>query len=144
VVISECAVCALDKEMAIAEMIRVAIPGRFIGLHDICWREDTPNDLKVKLKEIENELPETLGGWKKLFSESGLENCSATDKSHLMSAWMKCNKQSLGFTGQLRIGMKVFQKWGIKGVKTIMETEKIFKSHFTRYGIIVGCKSAKN
>jgi len=144
VVISECAVCALDKEMAIAEMIRVAIPGRFIGLHDICWREDTPNDLKVKLKEIENELPETLGGWKKLFSESGLENCSATDKSHLMSAWMKCNKQSLGFTGQLRIGMKVFQKWGIKGVKTIMETEKIFKNHFTGDGIIVGCKSAKN
>ena len=144
VVISECAVCALDKEMAIAEMIRVATPGGFIGIHDICWKEDTPNDLKVRLKEIENESPETLGGWKKLFSESGLENCSATDKSHLMPAWMKSNKQSLGFTGQLRIGMKVFQKWGIKGVKTIMETEKIFKSPFTGYGIIVGCKSAKN
>ena len=144
VVISECAVCALDKEMAIAEMIRVATPGGFIGIHDICWKEDTPNDLKVRLKEIENESPETLEGWKKLFSESGLENCSATDKSYLMPAWMKSNKQSLGFTGQLRIGMKVFQKWGIKGVKTIMETEKIFENHFTGDGIIVGCKSAKN
>ncbi len=88
--------------------------------------------------------PKHLRNGKKLFSESGLENCSATDKSHLMLAWMKSNKQSLGFTGQLRIGMKVFQKWGIKGVKTIMETEKIFKSHFTGYGIIVGCKSTKN
>ena len=144
VVISECAVCALDKEMAIAEMIRVATPGGFIGIHDICWKEDTPNDLKVRLKEIENESPETLEEWKKLFSESGLENCSATDKSYLMPAWMKSNKQSLGFTGQLRIGMKVFQKWGIKGVKTIMETEKIFENHFTGDGIIVGCKSAKN
>ena len=57
---------------------------------------------------------------------------------------MKSSKQSLGITGQLRIGMKVFQKWGIKGVKTIMETEKIFKSHFTRYGIIVGRKPVKN
>ena len=88
VVIAECAVCALDKEMVIAEMIRVATPGGFIGIHDICWKEDTPNDLKVRLKEIENESPETLEGWKKLFSESGLENCSATDKSHLMPAWM--------------------------------------------------------
>jgi SAM-dependent methyltransferase len=144
VVIAECAVCALDKEMAIAEMIRVVTPGGFIGIHDICWKEDTPYDLKVRLKEIENESPETLEGWKKLFCDAGLENCSATDKSHLMPTWMKSSKQSLGFAGQLRIGIKVFQKWGITGVKTIMESEKIFKSPFTGYGIIVGRKPAKN
>ena len=144
VVIAECVVCALDKKIAIAEMIRVATPGGFIGIHDICWKEDTPNDLKVRLKEIENESPETLEGWKKLFSESGLENCSATDKSHLMPTWMKSNKQSLGFTGQLRIGMKVFQKWGIKGIKTILESERIFKSPYIGYGIIVGRKSIKD
>ena len=144
VVIAECVVCALDKKIAIAEMIRVATPGGFIGIHDICWKEDTPNDLKVRLKEIENESPETLEGWKKLFSESGLENCSATDKSHLMPAWMKSNKQSLGFTGQLRIGMKVFQKWGIKGIKTILESERIFQSQYTGYDIIVGRKPIKD
>ena len=94
VVISECALCALDKEMAIAEMIRVATPGGFIGIHDICWKEDTPNDLKVRLKEIENESSETLVGWKKLFSDNGLENCSVTDKSHLMSVWMESNKKT--------------------------------------------------
>ena len=110
VVIAECVVCALNKEMAIAEMIRVLIPGGFIGIHDICWKEDTPNDLKVRLKAIENESPETLVGWKKLFSDNGLENCSVTDKSHLMSVWMESNKKNLGFTGQLRIGMKVFKK----------------------------------
>ena len=144
VVIAECAVCAFDKERSIAEMIRVVTPGGFIGIHDICWKEDTPNDLKVRLKEIENESLETLEGWKKLFSDAGLINCSATDKSHLMQNWMKNSKQSLGFAGQLRIGIKVFQKWGITGVKTIMETEKIFKSPFTGYGIIVGRKPAKN
>ena len=98
----------------------------------------------MRLKEIENESPETLEGWKKLFCNAGLENCSATDKSHLMPTWMKSSKQSLGFSGQLRIGIKVFQKWGITGVKTIMESEKIFKSPFTGYGIIVGRKPAKN
>ena len=58
--------------MAIAEMIRVVTPGGLIGIHDICWKEDTPNDLKVRLKEIENESPETLEGWKKLFSDARL------------------------------------------------------------------------
>ena len=81
---------------------------------------------------------------KKLFSDAGLVNCSAIDKSHLMQTWMKNSKQSLGFAGQLRIGIKVFQKWGITGVKTIMESEKIFKIPFTGYGIIVGRKPAKN
>ena len=57
-VISECVVCALNKEMAIAEMIRILTPGGFIGIHDIFWKEDTPNDLKVRLKAIENESPE--------------------------------------------------------------------------------------
>ena len=94
VVIAECVVCALNKEMEIAEMIRVLIPGGFIGIHDICWKEDTPNDLKVRLKAIENESPETLVGWKKLFSDNGLENCSVTDKSHLMSVRMESNKKT--------------------------------------------------
>ena len=88
--------------------------------------------------------PKHLRDGKKIFSESGLENCSATDKSHLMPAWMKSNKQSLGFTGQLRIGMKVFQKWGIKGVNTILESERIFKSPYIGYGIIVGRKPIKD
>ena len=57
---------------------------------------------------------------------------------------MKNSKQSLGFAGQLRIGITIFQKWGIIGVKTIMGTEKIFNSPFTGYGIIVGRKPAKN
>ncbi len=48
VVIAECVVCALNKEMEIAEMIRVLTPGGFIGIYDICWKEDTPNDLKVR------------------------------------------------------------------------------------------------
>jgi hypothetical protein len=40
--------------------------------------------------------------------------------------------------------MKVFQKWGIKGVKTILESERIFKSAYTGYGIIVGRKPIKD
>jgi len=40
--------------------------------------------------------------------------------------------------------MKVFQKWGIKGVNTILESERIFKSPYIGYGIIVGRKPIKD
>ena len=61
-VISECTTCLLEKERAISEMVRVAKPGGYVGIHDICWKEDTPEHMKQKLAEIEGERPETLEG----------------------------------------------------------------------------------
>ena len=57
VVISECTTCILDKERAIAEMVRVTKPGGYVGIHDICWKDATPEKLKIKLEEIEGERP---------------------------------------------------------------------------------------
>ena len=51
VVISECTLCILDKETAIREMIRVARPGGYIGMHDLCWRDGAPENLKDRLAE---------------------------------------------------------------------------------------------
>lgn len=42
-VISECTTCLLDKERAISEMVKVAKSGGYVGIHDICWKEDTPS-----------------------------------------------------------------------------------------------------
>ena len=53
VIICECTMCIFDKEKAIDEMIRVVKPGGYIGMHDICWKTDTPQYLKIKLMEIE-------------------------------------------------------------------------------------------
>lgn len=85
IVISECALCLLDKERAIREMVRVTRPGGYVGIHDICWKESIPDDVKHKLGELEGERPETLKGWKELFkifasslhpSTSPLARCS--------------------------------------------------------------------
>jgi ubiquinone/menaquinone biosynthesis C-methylase UbiE len=66
-VISECAVCNLDKLRALREMQRVARPGAIVGIHDLCWKVGTSELMKQRLKELEGEEPETGEGWKALF-----------------------------------------------------------------------------
>lgn len=140
VVFSECTTCLLDKERAIQEMMRVAKLGGYVGIHDICWKEDPPVYLKEKLADIEGERPETLEGWKSLFTKVGLTEVMAVDRSSLIPAWTRATRAELGLIGQLKIFLKVLIRWGIKGISDILASEKIFQSEHTGYGIIVGRK----
>ncbi len=140
VVISECTTCVLDKQRAITEMVRVVKTGGYVGIHDICWRNDTPEKMKTKLAEIESERPETLEGWVHLFQQAGLENCNGIDRSELIPAWMRESKKNLGVKGQWKIVQTVFNSWGLKGLWTVFQSERIFASRHTGYGIIVGQK----
>jgi SAM-dependent methyltransferase len=79
VVISECTTCLLQKQKAIAEAVRVTKPGGRVGIHDICWKEDTPEHLKQRLAQLEGENPETLEGWKQLFETAGLVNIQTVE-----------------------------------------------------------------
>lgn len=140
-VISECTTCLLDKARAIGEMVRVARPGGYVGIHDICWKESTPEEMKRRLAELEGERPETLEGWKGLFEAAGLEDVVAVDKSYLIPRWGKNIKRELGLAGQLRIYLRIIRSWGLGGLTSIRESEQIFKSPHTGYGIIVGRKA---
>lgn len=140
VVISECTTCILDKERAIQEMVRVATPGGYIGIHDICWKETTPASLKSKLAQIEGENPETLAGWKDLFEQAGVIDVVTVDRSDLIPAWTSNIKKQLGITGQLKIFLKVIQIWGVKGLQNIWQSQQIFQSEHTGYGLIAGRK----
>ena len=139
-VISECTTCILDKKKAIQEMVRVAKAGGYIGIHDICWKATTPESLKDRLAKIEGEKPETLAGWKDLFEQAGLIDLMVVDRSDLIPTWTKGIKKQLGLGGQLRIFLKVTRKWGIKGLQNIWQSQQIFQSEHTGYGIIVGRK----
>lgn len=140
VVMSECTICVLDKERALREMVRVATPGGYIGIHDICWQEGAPEHLKHRLAEIEGEEPETLDGWKSLFEKAGLIDIRIVDKSPLIPLWMREVKKTLGITGQLRIFLKVIKTWGIHGFRRLRESEQIFQSQYMGYGLVVGRK----
>ena len=140
VVISECTTCVLNKERAITEMVRVTKPGGYVGIHDICWQDDTPEKLKSRLEEIEGEIPETLEGWVTLFRQAGLVNCKGIDRSEIIPTWIKLSKKDLGFKGQWNIIKTAFNRWGLKGLITIFASQRIFTSKYTGYGIIIGIK----
>jgi arsenite methyltransferase len=139
-VISECTTCILDKDRAIREMVRVAKPGGYVGIHDLCWKEGTSEHLKQRLAELEGEKPETLDRWKRLFEKAGLEDVRAVDKSFLISAWTKSVRRELGLVRQVNAFLKTVQNWGFKGVRRILETTRIFQKEHTGYGLVVGRK----
>ena len=130
----------MDKEQALAEMARVVKPGGYVGIHDVCWQPHTPDRVKGRLAEIKGERPETLDGWKSLFEKTGLADVTTVDKSSLLSTWIKRTRKELGLVGQLKLFLKVFRKWGLRGVKDILESEWIFEGKYMGYGIIAGQK----
>ena len=117
VAICECTLCLLDKEQVLREMVRVVRSGGCVGMHDACWREDTPDDLKRTLAEIR-----------------------AVDKSSLIPRWMKESRKQLGRMGQLALAWKVIRRWGFRGLRRILRSERVFSSKQLGYGIVVGTR----
>jgi arsenite methyltransferase len=140
-VISECTMCILDKEKAIREMVRVTRKGGYVGIHDLCWKEATPEQVKQRLSDIERERPETLDGWKSLFERERLHDVTAMDRSYLMPVWKKEVNDRIGIVKRLEIALIVIKKWGIGGYRTIAGSERILRGIHTGYGIIVGRKA---
>jgi SAM-dependent methyltransferase len=140
-VISECTTSLLDKDKAIREMVRVAKPSGYVGIHDIYWKEGTPESLKERLQEIEGERPETLEGWKNLFMNEGLGDVITVDRSYLIQDWEKNIRKEIGILTQLKIFLSIIKKWGFGSFRNILESMKIFQSQHIGYGIIVGKKS---
>ncbi len=106
-VISECTMCLLDKEAAIREMIRVAKPDGYVGFHDVCWKVGTPEHMKKRLAEIEDERPELLKDWKRLCESAGLVEVQAIDRSALIPVWMKDTTQKLSLRMIVKLILKV-------------------------------------
>ncbi len=138
--ISECTICLLDKETALKEMVRVVKLGSYVGFHDLFWKETAPEPLKRRLAEIEEEYPETMEGWKRLAQRGGLVDVVAVDKASLIPQWTKEFKKRLGMLGQLSAIWQVAKRWGIRGLLTIMESERIFRSEHMGYCLIAGRK----
>lgn len=142
-VISECAVCAMDKPAAIREMVRVAIAGGRVGIHDLCWAEDTPRSKKDKLAELEGERPETLSGWQRLFEECGLVEVTAAARSAVLRDWMASSRRRLGMAGELRVAGLVLRRWGLTGLWRVLQSQRLFNSRCMGYAIVVGTKPAR-
>jgi SAM-dependent methyltransferase len=140
VVVCECSMCLMDKQRAMREMVRVAERGGRVGMHDLCWREEPPAQIRDRLAELEGERPERLADWKSLFTSAGLVDLRTVDKSSLLRDWTESIEQALGLSGRLRLFLKVARAHGISGLLRVLESERIFRSRYLGYGIVVGTK----
>lgn len=140
VVISECALSLFDKETALGEMVRVTQPGGYVGIHEICWKDSAPQQLKHRLAELEGERPETLDGWRRLLKRSGLRETRVFDRSALLAPWMREGRKRLGLGGRVRVLQRVLRRWGLSGLRRILGSERLLRSRHLGYALAVGRK----
>lgn len=140
VALSECAVCQFDKLRALREMVRVVQPGGRVGIHDLCWKDGTPEALPQRLAEIEGERPETLNSWVHAFEGAGLAHVRGFDRSDVMVGWTRDARRAMGVARYLHAVKTVLRRWGLRGLRTVLESERIFASRYLGYAVVVGVK----
>lgn len=138
--ICECTLCFLDKPRVLEEMARVVRPGGTVGMHDLYWKEDAPEELVHALAELEGERPETLEGWSALFEQAGLGQVVTIDKSDVKARWMRESRKQLGWLGQAALTARIVRRWGLRGAWRILRSERVFASRHLGYVILVGTK----
>lgn len=141
VALCECALCHLEKQTALREMLRVIRPGGIVGIHDLCWREGTSTALKLRLKELEQEEPENSAGWRRQFEEAGLTRVVLRDHSDLIRTWTRETRSQLGVLGYVRATWKALSKWGFVGLSAILASERLFASPHLGYVVVTGYKA---
>jgi len=140
--ICECTLCHLDKVNTLREMLSIVRPGGFVGIHDLCWRPHTPDALKLALLDLEEEAPVTFEEWFHLMQEAGLASVELYDRSHLLPRWFHDTRAQLGISGYLGAGLKVLKRWGVRGLRRVLSSERLFQDPHLGYVLLVGQRPA--
>ena len=123
-------------------MMRAAKRGGYVGISDLYWKEQTPERLKVKLVELENEHPETLAGWVHLFEQAGLREIQTKDLSGALATMAKEMKKELGLSGEARVLLRILTRWGVRSLPRVLASQRLFRNRYLGYAIIVGRRFA--
>lgn len=96
--------------------------------------------LRQRLAEIEDERPEALGGWVCVFEGAGLAEVRSFDRSDVMAAWTRDVRRAMGLSRYFHTVKTVSRRWGLSGLRAVLESERIFASRYLGYAVVVGLK----
>ncbi|HWQ25918.1 MAG TPA: methyltransferase domain-containing protein [Chlorobaculum sp.] len=136
VVINECAVgIPDDSQKVLNEMVRVVKPGGRILIHESTWRAKLPNEEKDEFAERYGTTPLELAEWLQMLEKAGVKNIGYEfEQWSKPEMFWKIRKDrdvkhwffTMTIPEKLTTIARIFTKFGLKGVVTIMKNERAF------------------
>jgi SAM-dependent methyltransferase len=158
VVINECAVgIPDDSQKVLNEMVRVAKPGGSIAIHESTWRKSLTENHKNEISERYGTTPLEFDEWHAMLRQAGvIDIVSEFDEwSTPNKFWeirknrnVKNYKRVMTFHEKVRTAFRIFKRYGIRGVFTAFENEKLFYKTVLNgelgYALFKGVKEAND
>jgi hypothetical protein len=57
-----------------------------------------------------------------------------------MAGWTRDVRRAMGLWQFVRAARTALRRWGVGGLRAVLETERIFASRFLGYAVVVGLK----
>lgn len=140
VVISEGALTLVDKQAVVREMIRVCRRGGRIGLNELSWMKDPPQELVDKAqKDLQGVSPLTYDGWTQLLVTSGLEKVQSHRYRYKSASFEVLG--SIGAVGLLKVTKRYLLDSRMR--HWVNKQERVFRdySDYWGYGLFSGVKT---
>jgi SAM-dependent methyltransferase len=136
VVINECAVgIPDDSQKVLNEMVRVVKPGGRILIHESTWRVKLSRDEKEEFAERYGTTPLELAEWLNMLQKAGVKNVVYEfEQWSKPEMFWKIRKDrdvrhwffTMSIPEKLRTIGRIFSRYGLKGVVTVMANERVF------------------
>ncbi|NTW51774.1 MAG: methyltransferase domain-containing protein [Chlorobiaceae bacterium] len=136
VVINECAVgIPDDSQKVLNEMVRVVKPGGRILIHESTWKVKLSNGERDEFAERYGTTPLELGEWLQMLEKAGVKNIVYEfEQWSKPEMFWKIRKDrdvkhwffTMTIPEKLTTMARIFAKYGLKGVVTIMTNERAF------------------
>lgn len=136
VVINECAVgIPDDSQKVLNEMVRVVKPGGKILIHESTWRKKLSAEEKDEFSERYGTTPLEITEWLDMLEKAGVKNIIYEfEQWSKPEMFWKIRKErnvkhwffTLSIREKLKTMKRIFTKYGLKGIFTILKNERIF------------------
>ncbi|MDR2206240.1 MAG: methyltransferase domain-containing protein, partial [Flavobacteriaceae bacterium] len=136
IVVNECAVgIPDDSQKVLDEMLRVVKPGGTIAIHESTWKKKISENEKSEISERYGTTPLEFEEWKEMLQKAGAINIVSEfeEWSKPEMFWkirkekdVKNHKSVMSVSEKLITVLRIFKRYGLKGVLKVFQNEKKF------------------